>query len=99
VHTARPRRAPKPSVDWHSQTFTLSNAKTYLGRLVEKAAKGETVYIAKGRQRFVLQEVPEIDPIPLRPPGYFAACYSPEEIQEENRLAKASVIRRPKDLE
>jgi hypothetical protein len=99
VITLRRRRAKKPGVDWHSQTFTLSNAKTYLGRLVEKAAKGETVYIAKGRRRFVLQEVPEIEPIPLRPPGYFAHCYTAEEIQEENRLAKSSVIRRPKDLE
>jgi hypothetical protein len=86
-------------VDGRSQTFTLSHAKTYLGRLVEKAARGETIYIAKGRRRFVLQEVPEIEPIPLRPPGYFAHCYTAQEIQEGNRLAKSSVIRRPKDLE
>lgn len=97
--TTRPRRARNKRVDGPAQTFTLSHAKTYLGRLVEKAAKGETVYIAKGRRRFVLQEVPEIDPIPLRPPGYFAHCYTAEEMQEENRLAKSSVIRRPKDLE
>jgi hypothetical protein len=85
--------------DWPAQTFTLSHAKTYLGRLVEKAAKGETVYIAKGHRRFVLQEVPEIDPIPLRPPGYFAQCYTAEEAQAENQRAKFSVIKRPKDLE
>ena len=66
---------------------------------MEKAARGETVYIAKGRRRFILQEVPEIEPIPLRPSGYFTHCYTAEEIQEENRLAKASIIRRPKDLE
>lgn len=93
------KHAPKTKPDWHAQIFTLSRAKTYLGRLVEKAARGETVYIAKGRRRFVLQEVPEIDPIPLRAPGYFADCYSAEEIEAENRLAKTSVIRRPKDLE
>jgi hypothetical protein len=97
--TTKASRAPKTKVDWHAQTFNLSLAKTYLGRLVEKAARGETVYIAKGRRRFVLQEVPEIEPIPLRAPGYFADCYSTEEIEEENRLAKTSVIRRPKDLE
>ena len=97
--TTRPRRARKAGADSPVQTFTLSHAKTYLGRLVEKAAKGETVYIAKGRRRFVLQEVPEIEPIPLRPPGYFAHCYTAEEMQEENRLAKSSVIRPPKDLE
>jgi hypothetical protein len=40
-----------------------------------------------------------IDPIPIRPAGYFANCYSKEEIQEQNRLAKASVVRPPADLE
>jgi len=79
--------------------FTLSTAKTYLGRLVEKARRGEAVYIVKGGRRFVLQEVPEIDPIPIRPRNYFANVYSQAEIEEENRLAKASVIRPPKELE
>ena len=93
------RRSRKQKVNLQSQMFTLSNAKTYLGRLVEKARRGETVYIVKGRHRFILQEVPEIDPIPIRPPNYFANIYSPAEIQEENRLAKDSVIRAPRDLE
>jgi hypothetical protein len=97
--TKRSSGARKTRTDWRDQTFTLSHAKTYLGRLVEKAAKGETVYIAKGRHRYVLQQVPEIEPIPFRPPGYFANCYTPEEIREENLLAKSSVIRPPKDLE
>jgi hypothetical protein len=92
-------RLRKPRVNLQSQLFSLSKAKTYLGRLVEKAGRGETVYIVKGHRRFVLQPVPEIEPIPMRPPGYFANVYSRAEIQEENRLAKASVIRPPKDLE
>lgn len=79
--------------------FTLSNAKTYLGRLVAKASRGEAVYIVTGRRRFVLQEVPEIEPIPMRQPSYFAHVYSQAEIQEDNRLAKASVVHGPKDLE
>jgi hypothetical protein len=53
----------------------------------------------RGEHRFLLQEVPPIDPIPIRPAGYFANCYSKEEIQEQNRLAKASVIRAPRNLE
>ena len=89
----------KLKINLQSQIFTLSNAKTYLGRLMEKAGRGETVYIVKGRQRFILQEVPEIEPVPIRPPNYFANAYSQAEIQEDNRLAKASVIRAPKDLE
>ncbi|HEY1717908.1 MAG TPA: hypothetical protein VGH42_06390 [Verrucomicrobiae bacterium] len=92
-------RSRKTKVNLQSQLFTLSNAKTYLGRLMEKAGQGETVYIVKGHRRFVLQEVPEIDPIPMRPAGFFANAYSKVEIQEENRLAKSSVIRAPKDLE
>ncbi|HZF01746.1 MAG TPA: hypothetical protein VE344_07610 [Methylomirabilota bacterium] len=92
-------RSRKTKVNLRSQLFTLSNAKTYLGRLMEKAGRGETVYIVRGHRRFVLQEVPEIEPIPVRPAGYFANAYSKAEIQEENRLAKSSVIRAPKDLE
>ncbi|HEY1663987.1 MAG TPA: hypothetical protein VGI03_16330 [Verrucomicrobiae bacterium] len=89
----------KPKIDLRSQMFTLSSAKTYLGRLVEKASRGETVYIVTGQRRFVLQAVPEIEPIPLRPAGYFANTYSHAEIREDNRLAKASVVRAPSDLE
>lgn len=89
----------KPKVNLHSRLYTLSTAKTYLGRLVEKASRGEMVYIVKGHRRFVLQEVPEIEPIPSRPAGYFTDVYTKAEIQEDNRLAKASVVRAPKDLE
>ena len=89
----------KPKINLREQLFTLSSAKTYLGRLVEKAGRGEAVYIMKGRRRFVLQEVPEIEPIPMRPEGFFANAYNRAEIGEDNRLAKASVIRAPNDLE
>ena len=92
-------RTRRSGVNLQSDRFTLSKAKTYLGRLIEKASRGETVYIMKGHRRFVLQPVPEIEPIPMRPPGYFANLSSPEEIEEENLLAKSSVIRAPKDLE
>jgi hypothetical protein len=93
------RALQKRKVNFQSECFTLSNAKTYLGRLMEKARNGEAVYIVRGQHRFILQEVPSIDPIPIRPPGYFANAYGKAEIQEENHLAKASVVRAPKDLE
>jgi hypothetical protein len=99
MKVARRSRLRKPKVDLQSQRFSLSNAKTYLGRLMEKASRGETVYIVRGHRRFILQEVYEIEPIPIRPEGYFAAAYSPAEIQADNELAKASVIRVPNDLE
>jgi hypothetical protein len=93
------RSRPGRKVNLQSDSFSLSNAKTYLGRLLEKAGKGQTVYIVRGQHRFILQEVPPIDPIPIRPAGYFANCYSKEEVREQNRLAKASVVRAPADLE
>jgi hypothetical protein len=93
------RSLRRKKVNLHSNSFSLSNAKTYLGRLVEKARKGQTVYIVRGGDRFILQVVPPIDPIPIRPAGYFDNCYSKEEIREQNRLAKASVVRAPSDLE
>src|SRR5258708_37183559 len=80
-------------------SFPLNKAKTYRGRLMDKASRGETVYIVRGEYRFVLQPVQPIDLIPLRPPGYFANAYSKAEAQQENRLARASVVRAPKDLE
>jgi hypothetical protein len=92
----RPR---KRTPNLKSNSFSLSNAKTYLGRLLEKASKGEPVYIVRGEHQFILQHVPPIDPIPMRPPGYFTNLYNKEEVQEENRLAKSSVISAPKDLE
>ena len=93
------RSLRRRKVNFRSESFSLSNAKTYLGRLVEKASKGQVVYIMRGEHRFILQQVPPIDPIPIRPAGYFANCYSKEEVQEQNRLAKASVVRAPADLE
>ena len=89
----------KRKVNLRPDSFSLSKAKTYLGRLMEEASKGQTVYIVRGEHRFLLQEVPPIDPIPIRPAGYFANCYSKEEAREQNRLAKASVVRAPADLE
>ena len=93
------RRSHSHKLNLQSHSFTLSRAKTYLGRLVDKALKGEPVYIIRGQDRFLLQHIPEIEPIPIRPPGYFADCYTREEIVLDNRLSKASVIQAPKDLE
>ena len=94
---SRPGRQKR--FDASSPVYALSVAKTFLGRLAEKASQGQAVYIAKGHRRFVLQAVPEIEPIPLRPPGYFAHCYDRAESAEANQMAKSSVIRPPHDLE
>jgi hypothetical protein len=93
------RSSQKRKIDLLSESFSPSNAKTYLGRLVHKAGKGETVYILSGGHLFGLQMVPPNDPIPVRPAGYFANCYTKEEIREQNQLAKKSAVRPPADLE
>ena len=93
------RPGHRKKINLNSATFTVSHAKTYLGRLIEKAGNGEMVYIVRGQRRFLLQEIPPIDPIPIRPPGYFANVYSHDEIAEQNALAKSSIRRVPKDLE
>ncbi len=73
-----------------SNTYSLSTAKSYLGRLVDKARKGEAVYILRGSERFILQAVPDIEPIPMRPAGYFE--FDAEDRSLDKRFAKASVI-------
>ena len=45
LKSAARARSRKPKVNLRSQMFPLSLAKTYLGRLVEKAGRGEQVYI------------------------------------------------------
>ncbi len=95
----RAAKARKPKVDKPPTSFTLRDAKLNLDRLVARAEKGELVYIVHGGRRFLLQAVAEVEPIPVRPPGYFTNCYNPEEVALDNRLAKASVVSPPRDLE
>ena len=93
-----PRR-DRSHFDARADTFSLSKAKTYLGRLATRAAQGKEVYIVRGSSRFALRHVPEIEPIPLRPPGFFAAAYTREEMELENRLSAASPVEKPDGLE
>lgn len=99
MQVMRRRGPPRSRFDRQAATFTLSKAKAYLGRLADKAGRGEPVYIVRGRQRFLLQHLPDIEPIPVRPPGYFAGCYTNQEIQSDNLLGKASSLHPPNDLE
>jgi hypothetical protein len=78
---------------FRSSTYSLSTAKTYLGRLADKARKGEPVYILRGAERFILQALPNIEPIPMRPAGYFE--FDAEDRTLDKRFATASVIPAP----
>lgn len=86
----RPKRS---GFNDRADTYSLSRAKAYLGRLTEKAVRGEAVYIIHGRHRFVLQPVPEIEPIPVRPVGYFQL--DEDDIALDKRFASANVVPDP----
>ena len=64
-----------------------------VARLTRKAQVGRRTPCAP-RRRAV-----DVKRILKRPDGYFANAYNLAEIREDNRLAKASVIHPPKDLE
>ena len=76
---------------------SLSNAKTYLGRLLDKAKRGEEVIILRGSERFALVEIRPIEPIPVRPPGYFH--FDEEDLALDKMFSKANVPPNPKDFE
>ena len=66
-----------------------SSGCRFAGLVIRWDSVKRAAQLMKGRQ----------NRIPLWPEGYFAGCYSKAEAQEENRLAKASVIRAPVDLD
>ena len=73
------------------KSCSILEATAQLDRLFEEVLAGEVVLLTKGAKQVVLRLV-ESEPVPLRPPGYFADCYSPEDAAESNRLAAASPV-------
>jgi hypothetical protein len=65
-------------------TLTVEEAQHELQSLVERALKGESIFIrvAGSKELLSLQSVS-----PALPPNYLAQCYGPEEIAEEEYLA------------
>jgi hypothetical protein len=71
--------------------LTVSSAKPKLGRLVDRVLeKGEPVIIRRGNRFVQMSEYVVPEPIPQRPPGYFAVEDTPEEYARANRLASLS---------
>ena len=92
------RRTRRPATKRFKQKeFSLSNAKTFLGRLLDKAKRGEEVVIYRGSERFGLYEIRAIEPIPMRPPGFFH--FDEEDLALDKMFSKASVPPNPKDFE
>ncbi len=64
-----------------SHDFTLNEARQCLGQLMEMALHGEPVCIVHGRHRIILQvEEAAAKHAPVHSAGYFAGCYTAEEI-------------------
>ena len=69
------------------KTLSISEAKRELGRVADRALEGEPVFIIRKSRILALQEYRLPEPVPARPAGYFADCYTPDEIKESNRAA------------
>ncbi len=90
-------RSSRSNRRFKEKEFSLSNAKTFLGRLLDKAKRGEEVVIYRGSERFSLHEIRAIEPIPVRPPGYFEL--DREDIEFERKFAGKSVRPKKEDFE
>ena len=53
------------------KALTVSQAKPKLGRLLDQAGAGQEVYLRRKERLYRVEPVTEIEPIPLRPFGYF----------------------------
>lgn len=67
-------------------TMTFAQAQSDLGLAVKRALQGDSVLITVGDEAVRLSR-----DIPLRPPGYFAACYTdPGDNAFEERICRDS---------
>ena len=51
--------------------LTVSQARSKLGRLLDQAAKGKSVYVRRGEHLLRIDRVTGWEPVPVRPFGYF----------------------------
>ena len=66
--------------------ITLKEAQRNLPEVVQRALEGEDVAITMGNQMVRL-----VQDVPLRPPGYFTACYQDgAEAEFEERICRDS---------
>ncbi len=54
------------------KALTVSQAKPLLGKLLDKAGAGQSVYLRRKEQLYRIEPVAEVEPIPSRPFGFFA---------------------------
>ncbi len=76
------------------KTYTIEEAKTSLTALAREAYELEPVVLVDGARLLILRpyDPPAPDQGWTAPPGHYEGLYSPEEIEMDNRMAKASVL-------
>jgi hypothetical protein len=73
------------------KTCSISEARNRLGKLADRALAGKPTLVQRSGKLVIIQAYPSLDPIPQRPPGYFADCYTDKEaVALENRCGGAS---------
>ena len=70
------------------EILTLSKAKPKIGRLIDRALRGEAVVIRKGDKMVQLTEFVVPEPIPERPIGFFRR--RPEDYDLANRASSSA---------
>jgi hypothetical protein len=54
-----------------TKALTVSQAKSQLGRLLDRAQKGQSIFLRRKNQLYRIETVSEVEPIPARPFGHF----------------------------
>jgi len=73
------------------EILTLSKAKPKIGRLIDRALRGEAVVIRKGDRMVQLTEFVIPEPIPERPIGFFRRRPSDYEVANHASSSVAPV--------
>ena len=72
-------------------TLSISEAKQRLGEIADRALEGEQIVIVRKSKLLVLKQLEIPEPVPMRPPNYFADCEDKASVEESNKLAARSV--------
>lgn len=73
-----------------STTLTFSETKKEFSKVIDEVDHGKEVFFRRRDRLYTIQEVPQPQPIPIRPVGYFDHCRSADEIKTLNQLASRS---------
>ena len=71
------------------KTYTVAESGRELQAIAEEALR-EPVVLILGARLLIIQEYEALEPIPVRPPGYFDAADEPDEAAWENSLTASA---------